>query len=315
MPSTSALTPTFLYFLLTATLGPLLFGFHLAELNAPSKAITCQDDPHAPSLPHGFLPPCIPTTPSQFGLITSSFTLGGLLGALSAGPLTASRGRLPTMLYASVFAVLGPVFEALSPNIPILTIGRLISGVGAGAATVVVPIYISEICPPGQKGFWGSATQVMTNGGILITLVLGLFLSKPQLWRVILGVGGVIAGCMMVGLVVGGVESPVWLREMGRGDEARKVSRRIRGEGEGDIDDVEDDGRREEETTLLGNDSERTATTSRPSLGPWGVLKDSETRTAVFAVCMIMLAQQFTGKHISLLLYTLTNKNFQASTQ
>lgn len=209
------------------------------------------------------------------------------------------------MLYASLFAMIGPVFEALAPNIPTLSIGRFLSGIGAGAATVVVPIYVSEISPPEKRGFWGSATQIMTNVGILLTQALGLGLSKGWLWRLILAVGGVLAGIMAIGLGIGGAESPKWLAEHGRGDEAKRVLRRIRGEGVDLTKEVEGwgaeasrMGREDEAETLLGGDriTERSPARDREILGPWGVLKDPETRRAVFAVCMIMLAQQLTGQ-------------------
>ncbi|KAK3622102.1 Bifunctional purine biosynthesis protein PurH [Elasticomyces elasticus] len=315
-------TPTLLYLLSTATLGPLLFGYHLAELNEPQAVITCQTS-HNPtttttSLPT--LPQCLPMTPLEFGLVSSFFTLGGLVGALCGGPVTSNYGRLRAMLIASVFAAIGPVFEALATNIAVFVVGRTIAGLGAGAATVIVPIYISEISPPGQKGFFGSFTQVSINFGILITQVLGLFLSRGQLWRIILGVGGGIAGLQFAGLLLGGAESPKWLAEHGRAGQAKRVLRRMRGH-EADIDeevegwglDTEGDVEDEEESLLEGHDeapssSSRQANGSSAtkdtahelknlgkSLGFLHVLQDPHTRPAVLAVAMIMVAQQLCG--------------------
>ncbi|WPH02678.1 putative metabolite transport protein [Acrodontium crateriforme] len=334
------LTPYFVYLLLIATLGPLLFGYHLAELNAPAEVITCVKKGVAPSTLTKLasllkptkeetsgcgLPQCIPMNPTQFGLITSFFTLGGLFGALSAGPITTAYGRLRSMELASLFASLGPIFEALAPNIGAMAIGRLISGLGAGAATVIVPIYISEIAPPGKKGFFGSFTQVMTNFGILIAQVLGLFLSRGQLWRVILGVGGAIALVQMAGLWLGGQESPRWMVEQDKPSRAKKILRLIRGP-HADIEDeisawgISEDGARDlddEEEALLANedrlqnshpaedgnavDSNTNAaqpkkdSSRKPSPGFFAVLRDPNHRPAVLAVAMIMIAQQFTG--------------------
>ncbi|KAK3116036.1 Bifunctional purine biosynthesis protein PurH [Teratosphaeriaceae sp. CCFEE 6253] len=319
-------TPTFLYLLLTSTLGPLLFGYHLAELNEPQAVITCAanrpTDPHATTTtttPH--LPQCIPMTPLQFGLITSIFTLGGLLGALAGGPITTHSGRLRAMLLASVFATLGPALEALTPDLAFFAVGRFVAGLGAGAATVIVPIYISEIAPPAQRGFFGSATQVMINMGILITQVLGLFLSKGQLWRVVLGVGGLIGALQGVGLMLGGKESPRWLAEHGELGQARRVLQATRGkdadiEGEiaswntADAPDADD----EEERLLSNQDREpndhpRSSSASLPTKPPmatkpsdfphpihfFNILLDPHLRPAVLAVVMIMTAQQLTG--------------------
>ena len=346
MPATGGvfrgLTPYFVYLLLVATLGPLLFGYHLAELNAPAEVITCVKKTVSPNTllrlssvfkssekptSSSTLPQCIPMNTAQFGLVSSFFTLGGLIGALSAGPITTAYGRLRSMELASLFATLGPIFEALAPNIGVMATGRLISGLGAGAATVIVPIYISEISPPGKKGFFGSFTQVMTNVGILITQLLGLFLSKGQMWRVILGVGGAIALIQMVGLLLGGQESPKWMVEHDKPSRARKILRLIRGP-HADIDDeirlwgnsaenahdLED-----EEEALLANedrlqaplsaDNDATAitdgsadtaqprkdTTRKPAPGFFAVLRDPYHRPAVLAVAMVMTAQQLCG--------------------
>jgi len=167
-------------------------------------------------------------TPAQFGLASSIFTLGGLLGALASGPLAASYGRLPSMRATTLFFTLGPLAEALAPSLAVLSVGRFVSGLGAGAALVVVPLFISEIAPPAEKGFFGALTQVAIGMGILLAQVLGFYLSRGQLWRVMLGVGGVVGLGQLAGLVFA-VESPKWLADNGKAGLARRVLRTIRG--------------------------------------------------------------------------------------
>lgn len=349
MASSSALkdlTPYLIFLLLTATIGPLLFGYHLAELNAPSEVITCAKESitstttlsrfkdvvkgsfsiskAAAQTDDSALPQCIPMNATFFGVVSSFFTLGGLIGALAAGPLTAKSGRVRTMLYAAFAATVGPVFEALAPSIAVLAFGRFISGLGAGAAMVVVPIYIFDIAPPGKKGFFGSFTQVMVNMGILIAQVLGYFLSKGQLWRIILGTGGAIGLVQAVAFMTAGQESPKWMADNGKPGRAKRVLRKIRGksvdidaevaswggEGQHDFDDEEERLLADEQTANArsGDDTEDAAVedsnTLKPTtppqsqnetLGPFAVLTHPDTRPAVLAVCMIMLAQQFTG--------------------
>ncbi|KAF1821083.1 general substrate transporter [Dissoconium aciculare CBS 342.82] len=315
------LTPTFIYLLITATIGPLLFGFHLAELNAPQEVITCVKKGRGTSsaIRDGLesrsigLPQCIPMDALQFGMVTSFFTLGGLAGALLAGPMTAKRGRLPTMALTATFAVTGPTFEALAPSFGALAVGRFLSGVGAGAATVVAPIYISEIAPPSQKGFFGSFTQVMINLGILITQVMGLFLSRGQLWRIILATGGVIAIAQIAGLVIGGQESPKWLVDNGKPAEARRILQKLRGhrvdisaettgwglQNEHNIEEEQENLLADERSsqTLPPNDNRPSGSRSesRTALGPFAVLVHPDYWPAVFAVTTIMVAQQLTG--------------------
>ena len=252
---------------------------------------------------------------AQLGLVSSLFTLGGLIGALAAGTFSARYGRLRTMLGTSIFHVLGPVFEALAPNIATLAFGRVLSGCGAGAALVVVPIYIAEIAPPKERGFFGAFTQVTTNVGILTTEVLGLFLSKPRSWRIILAAGGGFGLLQVVGLLLFGQESPKWLADHGRANEAQTILRKISGHG-ADIDPevrawTASDASlsRNEVSALLNNQDDDTDPETRPvagnqttaqnlshkPIGFFGILRNAETRFAIFVVMVVMLGQQLTG--------------------
>ena len=167
-------------------------------------------------------------TTDQFAVVSSIYTLGGLLGALVAGPCCNKYGRLMTLRSTTVFHTLGPIFQSLAPNIGLMCFGRLLSGLGSGAGLVVVPIYISELSPPEEKGLFGALTQIMVNLGILFAQVLGYFLSKGNLWRIILAVAGGIALAQLVGLILV-PESPKWLAEHKHPQRAREILRRIRG--------------------------------------------------------------------------------------
>ncbi|KAI8942943.1 hypothetical protein NX059_000982 [Plenodomus lindquistii] len=298
------LTGYFVYILLVATLGPLLFGFHLSELNAPEDVIRCKKNSIKAAAAGPNLPQCIQMTPTEWGVVGSMYTLGGLIGALSAGPLAGKFGRLRTMQMTTMFFAIGPVFEALSPSIAVMAFGRLLSGVGAGASVVIVPLYISEIAPPADKGFFGAFTQIMCNVGIFITQLLGYFLSHDSYWRIILAIGGLIGLAQAAGLFLS-VESPKYLAEQGKISLAKKTLRKIRGEhadiddemsgwgvsGSGDISD--------EEQTLLHNEDGaadgRSKSGKEQTLSIMQVFKHTDYQKAAVAVIMVMVAQQFSG--------------------
>ena len=164
----------------------------------------------------------------QFAVVSSMYTLGGFLGALAAGPLCNKLGRLLTMRLTTIFFIIGPVFESAAPNIGLLAFGRVLSGLGAGAAVVVVPIYISEIAPPKEKGLFGALTQIMVNVGIVTAQLLGYFLSKDGLWRIILAVAGGIGVFQLLALSLV-PESPKWLAEHRNPQDARRILRKLRG--------------------------------------------------------------------------------------
>ncbi|KAA6412724.1 MAG: MFS glucose [Lasallia pustulata] len=304
----SGMTFYVVYVSLITAIGPLHFGFHLAELNAPQEVLTCGAKPSisksltlishlrtslvskAPSL--SGLPTCIPMNPTLFGLVSSIYTLGGLIGALSIGLLAGNfaspgpranagylrsltsklpsppSGRLAQMRLTTLCFVLGPLAEALAPSIWSLAIGRFISGIGSGAALVVVPIYISEVAPPSRKGLFGALTQVMTNVGILLAQVLGYFLSYGNMWRVVFAVAGAVGVAQALGLFFV-PESPKWLAERGQVEKAKRILRRVRGRGvdvEEEVSgwDVGDQGQEEEEESLLRNPDSRPDPPGKP---------------------------------------------------
>lgn len=254
-------------------------------------------------------------TDAQFAIVSSIFTVGGLAGALAAGPITSSRGRLVSMRLTGALYLLGSLIETVAASIPIMALGRLIVGVGAGGSTVIVPLYISEVSPPASRGFFGSFTQISINIGILIVQTLGFFLSYGSAWRWILAAGVFIAAGQTLGSFAM-PESPAWLATT-KGDvaKARRTLQRIRGHdvrvddevdswGEGDGEELPG-----EEEGLLGGDGEPTPVTSKRGssshLSFIDVVKDPLYRPAIVAVVGIMFAQQLCGIN-SVIMYSVS---------
>ncbi|KAI9730823.1 MAG: hypothetical protein M1834_005541 [Cirrosporium novae-zelandiae] len=310
------------YLVLVTTLGPLQFGYHLAELNAPESVIRCQKKSivisgAAVKIHSTRSPQCIPMSAAQFGLVTSIYTLGGLLGALAAGPVSTRHGRLYAMRLTTLFFIIGPVLEALAPSIPFMVLGRIISGIGAGASIVIVPLYIAEIAPPDKKGLFGAMTQIMTNVGILIAQLLGYFLSYDSYWRIILAVAGGIALAQLAGLFYT-PESPRWLAEHNRAGLARRVLQKVRGHSVDISEEVSewgihgtasDSNAPDEENALLTNPDNEQPTYSKhthnPPVGFFAVIQTPPYSRAVYAVIGIMVAQQLTGIN-SIVMYSVS---------
>ena len=247
-------------------------------------------------------------TPVQIGLVSSIYTIGGLIGALPAGQITAKYGRLLPMRVNTFISLLGSIAEAFAPSIPVMAIGRFISGLAAGSSTVIVPLYISEIAPSGQKGFFGAFTQISTNTGIFITQLIGYFLSHGQFWRVILACAGMISMGQLVALMFA-VESPVWAAENGMKPQAKEILRRIRGEEPDLTQEVESargggEESRDEGQTLLTptNDPNDQYVKHLEPVGFFELVTTKQYLPAVIAVIATMMAQQLCGKLPSLLL-------------
>ena len=261
-------------------------------------------------------------TPAVFAVVSSIFTLGGLVGALSGGPLSTRRGRLYPLRLTAPFFTAGSLLEALAPSVAFLILGRILSGIGAGASITVGPIYIAEIAPTRSRGLLGAATQVVINLGIVIALLLGWLFGYGAMWRLVLGVGAGLGALQLV-LLAFAIESPEWLGANGRAGEARRNLTRIRC-GKLGADEAGKwalSGEASEEDALpppctprsyatfatMGltqpKDEQQSLLSPKPAdpatdssrIGMLDALRSPVHRSAVIAVVSVMLAQQLCG--------------------
>ncbi|OTB00967.1 hypothetical protein M426DRAFT_225605 [Hypoxylon sp. CI-4A] len=345
MPSSSGLrqcirdvSPYLILLITISTLGPLQFGFHLAELNAPQDVISCRvrqqtvtsrlssalsfissSSPNSNSdkvVTTSALPDCIEMDDAQFAVVSSMFTLGGLIGALGSGPIASSKGRLLAMRLTSLFYIIGSVVETLGASIAMMSVGRVFAGVGAGAATVIVPIYISEVAPPRERGTFGAMTQVSINVGILGVQTMGYFLSYGSAWRWILGAGIIVGVVQGVGLLLV-PESPAWLAANKSVTQARRVLQNIRGRqydiaeetlswGDSAVEPEEEgllDG--PAAATRRGSSASKTDGKNGGHLGFLEVVRDPLYRPALIAAVGVMCAQQLCGIN-SIIMYSVS---------
>ncbi|KAI1320405.1 hypothetical protein EDD11_001208 [Mortierella claussenii] len=91
-----------------------------------------------------------------------------------------------------------------------MLLGRFLVGIGSGAVTVIVPMYLAEIAPPELRGSLGVGNQLGIVIGILFSQILGLYLSTPTGWRIIIFTGAAISLFQAI-LLPFCVESPRYL--------------------------------------------------------------------------------------------------------
>ena len=125
--------------------------------------------------------------PELVGLVVSSCTMGAMVGALVAGPSADALGRRPPLIAAGLLFLLGGAAMGWSPRFEVLVAGRFIAGMGIGAASSTVPVYISECASSARRGFLCTFPQLMGSAGILTSYVVVLVLMVHQInWRVML---------------------------------------------------------------------------------------------------------------------------------
>lgn len=151
---------------------------------------------------------------------------GAFFGCFLVWPLTAWLGRKWAFVIASIVVCLGTVLQVInSHQIGVFYAGRVISGLGTGAATVLVPMFSAEMAPKEIRGMLGSCFQLFFATGVAIsywvTYAASAGLSEEQSlqWQVVIGLQLIPAALMGLGMVLV-KESVRWLAKKGRNEEA-----------------------------------------------------------------------------------------------
>jgi sugar porter (SP) family MFS transporter len=167
--------------------------------------------------------------------IVGSLLLGAMAGAVLSGYLAGAIGRRPTKIISGCIFTVAAIWSALSPTVWVLIVARFVLGISVGTASFVSPMYIGELAPKKIRGGLVSFNQLMITSGILVAYIVDFALKDvSNNWRWMLGLGAIPGIALAVGMFLM-PESPRWLVEEGREDEARDVLDRAR-EHE-DVDD------------------------------------------------------------------------------
>ncbi|KAL2411316.1 MFS-type transporter criB [Exophiala dermatitidis] len=175
------------------------------------------------------------------GAIVSTYTGGTGLGNLSGGYFGDKLGRKKTIWLASTLALLGAILQTAAVNIGMFIAGRIIAGYAIGLVYAVSSIYNAEIAPPKIRGITvGLQTQLISSGYALSNWigVFGSFASGNAAWRVPLGIQCVPAVVLIIGLFWL-PESPRWLIQHGKSEEAREILGKLHADINADADFME----------------------------------------------------------------------------
>lgn len=278
------------------------YGYHISSLNQIQAVLTCRDSDPASSSPtiHYGLPTCIPMSDATFSVVTSVYTVGGLLGSMGANVVMDRWGRKGAGRISALATTIGAGLMAVSGSLSILLIGRTLTGVGAGIGLCVGPIFLYEIAPPKKRGSIGVLTQFATVIGIMVTQGIGLQLATPRQWRIVLLFSAALALAQLL-FSPFMIESPTWLDRLGLLLEKDKAARRIWNSAQ--VMRSPDAPNYDSQDPLLGAedpeadpedvtkaDDEHEGAISVPQL-----LVASELRRPLTIVCFSMLVQQLSG--------------------
>ena len=177
------------------------------------------------------------------GFNVGAILLGCAFGAFTAGRLADRIGRRGVMMIAAVLFLVSALGAGAANTSAIFIIARFIGGVGVGAASVLSPVYISEVTPASIRGRLSSLQQIMIitgltgafvanyalahwAGGSQATLWLGFPAWRWMFWMQVIPAAIYFFALLLI------PESPRFLVIKGREAEARKVLTRLFGPGE-----------------------------------------------------------------------------------
>jgi major inositol transporter-like SP family MFS transporter len=195
---------------LISTLGGLLFGYDTGVI--AGALLYMRDDLQLTSLAEG--------------VVVSSLLFGAAFGALLGGKMADGLGRRGSILVCALLFILGALGSGFSPNVGLMVVARLILGLGVGAASVTVPVYLAEMAPPHRRGRMVTINELMIVTGQLLAFVVNSIIDQTiggqGVWRVMLALAAVPAVPLLIGMFFL-PDSPRWYAVKSRFDDTRRV--------------------------------------------------------------------------------------------
>lgn len=164
------------------------------------------------------------------------YTAGQLFGALLGGPIGDKIGRKKSILLYEIVHIVVMIGGALSPNVYVLYVFRLLQGMALGALLVVLFAGFTEYVPGKNRGTWSSRTSFIGNwahpicngiGLVLATMVTSSIISYNLNWRIQFMIPSILSVIATLLIAKKFPESPRWLESQGRYEEAEEIMSRI----------------------------------------------------------------------------------------
>ena len=196
---------SFIYFF--GALGGLLFGYDTGVISGAILFI--ERDLHLSAWHSGW--------------VVSGVLLGAVIGAAIIGPMSDRFGRKRLLLLAAMIFAVGALGCGLAWDFISLVLFRVVLGIAVGAASALVPTYLSELSPAKIRGSVSTMFQLMIMTGIFLAYFSNWALQNIQHeWRWML----LLAIIPALILFFGGLvlpESPRFLVRQGRDADAKQV--------------------------------------------------------------------------------------------
>ncbi|KAG5935643.1 hypothetical protein E4U53_000388 [Claviceps sorghi] len=200
---------------LVSSMGALMFGYDLGFIGTAIELESFQEK-------FGLIHASKSEKAEFAATIVSLLQVGCILGSLAAGPASNYWGRRPVLSLTALLFTLGSALQTASNGSrAIIFAGRVIGGVGVGAGSMVVPLYVAEASPPRIRGRLVGVYEILVSAGTMLGFWVnyGIYRDMPPTstqWIISFAVQLIPASLLMIGLVLL-PESPRYLaRKKGR---------------------------------------------------------------------------------------------------
>lgn len=254
---------------LVASVGGLLFGYDTAVI---SGAI-------------GFMRSFYKLSDIMTGWVASCALLGCIAGAMYSGKLSDRSGRKKVLMLSAVLFTISSIGTAMAPNLWFFVLFRIIGGMGIGIASMLSPMYISEMAPAPVRGRLISVFQLGIVTGILVIYFVNAYIAgiHNEAWNISTGWrwmfgSGIIPSVIFILLLLTVPESPRWLASQKKQSEALVILSQINGNkaAQQELDSINESLKDEAPFSLAS-------------------LKGSKLKKALITGILLAVFSQFTG--------------------
>ena len=264
-----------IFLCIVGAIGGFLFGYDTAVISG-----TIQDVTLLYSL-----------TDAETGWYVGCALIGSIFGVSIAGIVSDKLGRRPSLWLAAMLFTVSAFGCMIAPDFQMLVICRMIGGMGIGVASIVSPLYISEVSPSKYRGTLVTLYQLAVTVGIVASYIVNAkvlhwsqtvtfdtewlnWVLKEQPWRGMLGMQTIPAALFFLVLFLI-PESPRWQIAQNKIEKATATMTKLFGRDEA--------GAQVKETQDMLNSEVQT---------DWRILFKPGYRLALFiGVCLAILGQ------------------------
>jgi len=145
-----------------ATIGGFMFGYDSGVINGTQQGL--EQAFHLTKLGTGF----------NVGAVL----IGCAAGAFLSGRLSDIFGRRNVMIVAALLFLISAIGAGAANSSFMFILARLVGGLGVGSASVLAPVYISEVAPAAVRGRLTTAQQIMIIGGLTGSFVVNYLIAQ-----------------------------------------------------------------------------------------------------------------------------------------